>query len=331
MCVIMMVGKTRPTDEMITRAWNTNKDGGGVAWWEGEGKKREVVWKKGIMKLEEMREILHRTPLPYVAHFRVASVGGVLPTLTHPFGVDVTASIELEGRTPGAVLFHNGHWGNWSDRAMEAAINSNNQIPVGDWSDTRAIAWMSYIYGPGFFELLPSQRGIYMDTQKMEVFTGGGWEQINDVWCSNDHFWTRNRSHGTHQTTVYGRMCERGKCTNKAQAGRKICLECEALDTISQSKSDTKSNTSDDDGQGKVNEVSLITGGDINRPLVGVLTLREAEALHAQKKVSKNKIKNFRKAWFNLAKGGNREARAKKQLREYSTEIARTLLHGSGG
>src|SRR5690242_816977 len=131
MCVIMLASKTRPTEEMIRAAWSKNPDGAGIAWPD----RGEVAWEKGIMKVDRILELCAKVPMPYVAHFRVASVGGVKETLTHPFIVSLDAPLMLKGRTKGALLFHNGHWGAWSDQALAAAIHSDNRIPEGnDWS-----------------------------------------------------------------------------------------------------------------------------------------------------------------------------------------------------
>lgn len=312
MCVIMLATKVRPTEEMVNRAFDHNKDGVGIAWREDD----TVVWKKGIMNLEEAREICKETPLPYVVHFRVASVGGVKESLTHPFVISKDANLALEGRTKGAVLFHNGHWSNWNEKALDAAIYSNSKIPTGqDWSDTRAMAWMVHIYGPGFMDLLTSQKGVLVTPRKFNVFTGNGWDKVNDVWCSNDYFW---KGRGQHSSYNYSsKLCSRGKCTNRTAAGKEICDSCE--------RSSTPAPTASDDDHAPV---SGNNGGN-KRPLVQILTLSEVQKLYSEKKVSKSTWKKFQK-WNNvIGKGGNREARAKATLLKLSVRIADQLLHGS--
>lgn len=357
MCVIMVAKKTRPTEEMVERAFGHNHDGFGIAWWErAEGAEgAEVVWKKGVMEVEEAKRLCREIPLPYCAHFRMASVGGVKPELTHPFRINETASLELEGRTTESVLFHNGHWNPWADKALEAAIHSDTPIPIGNWSDTRAMAWMISLYGPGFMELLTTQKGVIMTAQKLSVFTAGGWDKINDVWCSNDYFWL-GRSRGSHGGGVYGgsggsssgstgnatppaatgtnttrnnwgKLCSIGKCRNNAEKGLDVCKDHDPTTAedgvvIGEPNGNTTEPTP--------SALSIITGGSGNRPLVQILTLKQAEDLYEQELISKNKIKQFRKEYQATHRPGKRADRALVTLRKLSNEVGEMLLNGSG-
>lgn len=185
MCVIMLVAEKRPSEEMIEKAWETNDDGGGVAW----RSKGEVIWRKGL-NLEGMKTFMRTAPLPYVAHFRIASSGGVREDLTHPFPIDVTAPLELEGRTKGRVLFHNGHWHDWQTKCLEAAVSGNAPIPMGAWSDSRGMAWLCSLYGPGILEFINGQRFVVFGPNDVNVI-GSTWTKVDDVWCSNDLFVNR--------------------------------------------------------------------------------------------------------------------------------------------
>lgn len=327
MCVIMVIGKTRPTDEMVTRAWDHNRDGAGIAWREGD----EVVYKKGIMNLDEIRPLIKKVPTPAVVHFRVASVGGVRKSLTHPFPVSKKTDLSLEGRTKGNLLFHNGHWGAWDDKALDAAIAADVQIPDGEWSDTRAIAWMVSIYGLGFMELLTQQKGVVFGPNTMKVFTGrDGWDKINDVWCSNDNFWR-----GRTTTTVYGgRLCRQMSCTEKAEQGREYCTKCEAKrsQTVSVDGDDKEDHSSSGDaaksGTGKGSKdvaVGVMTG----RPLDKMLTMDQVSKIYRMGGMSKKKFKDFRKQYQHLGKGGNREKRAMLRLLQLSQQVGATLQTGT--
>lgn len=176
---------------MVEKAYDHNDDGAGVASRETNEQGEAVVyWKKGLNK-EEMVEMCAKLPLPYVAHFRINSIGGVRPSLTHPFPVHKSGSCALEGRTKGHVLFHNGTWKEWEEYMRQAAIFSNTPLPMGRNSDTRAMAWLCSIYGPGWMETLPDQKGIIFgptDAQT-QIFDGNGWVKVNDIWCSNDYFY----------------------------------------------------------------------------------------------------------------------------------------------
>lgn len=198
MCVIMIVDGERPTRTMIEKAADWNDHGMGIAYRE-DG---EVVWRKGIDDVEEVIGLAETLPIPYVLHFRIASSGGKRRELNHPFPVDKRTSLALTGRTKGYVLFHNGDWKEWEPMARSAAVQSNTRIPTGKWSDTRAMAWLCSIYGLGFMEFLPTQRGVAFSPDDIEVFTGNGWTQINGVWCSNDIFMQKGNAASTNAWTI---------------------------------------------------------------------------------------------------------------------------------
>jgi hypothetical protein len=324
MCVIMLASNTRPTEDMVKRGWDSNKDGAGIAWRE----KNQVVWEKGIMEIDRVKELCASVPLPYVVHFRVASIGGVKPSLTHPFTVGPDVDLALKGRTEGAVLFHNGHWGDWHSKALDAAIHSNSRVPEGsDWSDSRAMAWLIHIYGPGIMELLHSQKGVLMYPKKFNIFTGNGWDKINDVWCSNDYFWAGRRPvHNNYQS--YGRLCSVGKCTERVHGGKDVCHKCEAAqkaaaETIAK-EGDTKSTSSV--GQ---SAVAIVTGGS-SGPLVKMFSMPEVENFYKGSMISKSTLKKYRKAHGGSHQTGNKGQRALTQMRELSEEIAERLMNTAG-
>src|SRR3990167_4580457 len=127
--------------------FSANDHGGGVAWREGG----LVHWKKGLDEAE-MQEFVAALPLPFVAHFRIASCGAKSKELCHPFPVSKDASLALEGTTKGYVLFHNGHWAEWKPFTKETALKMGRPLPTGQWSDTRAMAWAAHNYGLGIWE-----------------------------------------------------------------------------------------------------------------------------------------------------------------------------------
>jgi hypothetical protein len=320
MCVIMIANKTRPTEEMVKRAWDTNSHGAGIAWREGKGANTEVVWEKGIMELERIQELVAKVPRPFVVHFRIASVGGTKASLTHPFVVSLEAPLPLKGRTKGQLLFHNGHWSEWQGKALDAAIHSNNTLPEGsDWSDTRAMAYMVAIYGKSVMELLPRQKGVVMDPEKFSIFTGDGWEKINDVWCSNDYFWS---GRGRHNNTPYsgqqqhGRLCETRTCHERVYvAGETFCWKC---------REEKKKNVAEISGNsasvGQSREVS-----ETQSPLVRTFSVQEVETYYKAGVVSKSTLKKYRKASSGAAEKGNRGLRAQKELRELTVKISEAL------
>jgi hypothetical protein len=329
MCVIMIAAKERPSEEMINRAFDHNKDGAGIAWRETverdlpNGQKERVVvarWKKGL-DLPEVRALCAELPKPYVVHFRVASVGGVRKSLTHPFPIGPDATLDLEGTTEGLMLFHNGHWSQWADKMLDLAISSAEPIPMGEYSDSRAMAWMTNILGPGFMELMREQKGVLFGPDTLEVFTGTtGWERINDVWCSNDYFWKGKRVHGG----FTGKACSVGKCTKVAQYGKDICYDCEKAQKESANNNRVTSEVNE-----KKDEASLgVSTVGNNRPLDRTLTLAQAQEIHQNKGMSQRKMKKFARYYEDLQKGGNRAKRAEKELLALSREVISSLSNG---
>jgi hypothetical protein len=191
---------------MVDAMFEANDQGAGIAWREG----KEVVWKKGL-KLGEIQDLIANTPMPFCAHFRIASMGGPIPQLTHPFPVSGDVSLELEGRTKGNVVFHNGHWSEWKKVCFEICTRRDVKPPTGNkWSDSRAISWLTHLYGTGFLSFLDEKvvafgpgphTGEVGSSKNLDIFGSVAkidksghtndhncWKKINGVWCSNDYF-----------------------------------------------------------------------------------------------------------------------------------------------
>jgi hypothetical protein len=197
---------------MVNLSYETNSEGGGVAWRE-DG---YVHWHKGL-DLEEMRKYCKNLPLPFIAHFRIASIGGKSKELCHPFPIEKDVPLVTKGKTNGFVLFHNGHWGAWKNDGKEAAFRSGTPIPPGKWSDTRAMAFVASIYGNGILEFIDEKTVVFGPGPKDCNTTGkvdstDGWKCINKVWCSND-FWLHRRGHVTHYPSQsQSTMCIEAGC-----------------------------------------------------------------------------------------------------------------------
>lgn len=195
MCVISLSNKARPSEEMVEKMYNANDHGAGIAWREGDGKDRKVKWEKGL-DLEEIQKLIAKVPMPFVAHFRIASCGGQVPALTHPFPISRDVQLALSGTTKGYVLFHNGHWGNYKSEAMKAAQSFGQKVPTDKWSDSRTMAWMAHLYGLGILEFI-DEKCIAFGPDDLEIVGKLGhsdWSQVNDVWVSNRHW-----EHVTHR------------------------------------------------------------------------------------------------------------------------------------
>lgn len=179
MCVIMIADKDRPSDEMIQKALVKNSKGAGLAWRE----KGEVRYIKGLSDVEEILPLIQRLPMPFIFHARIDTCGGESKELTHPFPVDTDSKINLRGSTKGYMMFHNGHWGQWKDKSLEAAVKTGTKIPGGRWSDSRAMAFVASIYGLGALEFI-DEKSVVISPTDIQVF-GSGWTRVNNVVVSN--------------------------------------------------------------------------------------------------------------------------------------------------
>ena len=193
MCVAIIVPKDAkaPDKETLEACEAQNPDGGGVAWLD----KGKVCWKKGI-DTAEILKILAKTQAPYLIHYRISTVGGKVASLCHPFPITKNASLDLEGRA-GAVLIHNGHWSSWKDKTMLLQPNGQ-RIPEGVWSDTRAMAYLSAIYGADILTFVDEKVAVLNATGSIEYW--GHWQKEGDCMYSNTS-WKFTRSKKTKTDT----------------------------------------------------------------------------------------------------------------------------------
>jgi hypothetical protein len=202
MCVIAVSALSRPTVSEVDKMWSANPHGGGVAWREG-GK---VKWVKGIKSPDEMFNFAERLPQPYVLHFRVPSVGGPHPLLTHPFPVSEDSWLALEGETDGAVMFHNGTFHGWKDKVWEVCMSivetgQDAKMPGGRWSDSRAMAWIAGICGTGILSTF-NEKIVVLTPTDYDAY--GNWDAIGEgLWVSNVH-WNHGRTYtGERSSSIY--------------------------------------------------------------------------------------------------------------------------------
>lgn len=195
MCVVVLVddNDTRPEPDIIRAMFDSNGDGAGAAWREEVDGVPHVHWRKGL-GVEDMVELAATLPVPYVQHFRIASCGGVRPELTHPFEISEDASVESEGLTTNPVLFHNGHWTGWERELKEAVWKAGGEIklPVGPWSDTRAMAFLVHHFGHGYLDLANEKTIMFGPDGDIGIwgtFGQHGWSYYKGLYLvSNTHF-----------------------------------------------------------------------------------------------------------------------------------------------
>lgn len=179
MCIIFSCYEGVPDKHDLRAAAEGNPHGAGIAWVQ-DGR---VQWRKGIQGkpdyvAKEIGKLIEGKPLPLLIHFRVATVGGPIPELTHPFPIVGKVPLALQG-SANQVLMHNGHWTDWVKDSLETrslmiqgAMREkggglvNVKIPQGPWSDSRAMAWNASIYGEGFLTLrVPTQKIAILDSK----------------------------------------------------------------------------------------------------------------------------------------------------------------------
>lgn len=196
MCVIILCEKESgfPPLATLESAEKLNAHGGGIAWVEN-GK---VRYQKGI-NAKEIFEITKQIQLPAIIHFRIASIGAVNKELCHPFQISEDASTDIEGTCDG-VLFHNGTWSEWNEYMMKAVIQTGSKIQ-GQWSDSRAMAWLTHKYDFEFLQLLDSSNKIAVLT-KDGIRKFGRYVEVDKNLCSNDYFDNRFGGYsGLYKTT----------------------------------------------------------------------------------------------------------------------------------
>jgi len=101
MCVIAICQGNYLTESEIKKMWIVNNHGAGLVYWSDGLKMR-----KGFMKLKELLAYYRFIKIyPHIIHFRSATSGGVLVSLTHPF--------EVKTSKGNGYLFHNGIWSDY--------------------------------------------------------------------------------------------------------------------------------------------------------------------------------------------------------------------------
>lgn len=178
--MLVVADKRRPLPEEIDKMFAANPDGAGVASRVG---KDTVKWEKGLTR-DEIKDLHPKLPMPYVLHFRRQSCGGISKEITHPFPVERQMRTDLTGTIKGSVLFHNGHWAPYKEKGLDGAIRNKVIVPGGKWTDTRVMAWLTHLHGPGILELI-DEKVILFSPTKIEIFHPDGWFRVNDLLVSN--------------------------------------------------------------------------------------------------------------------------------------------------
>jgi hypothetical protein len=181
MCVIICGRRTKPSLEMLNKCENANGDGIGVAWAGDDGL---AHYRKGI-KVDEAHALIQAAPRDWVAHFRLATVGGDGDLLCHPFPVEKDATLAVEGSSK-YLLFHNGHWSSWELSVDKVEVAINEERPRGIWSDSRGVAWMAHHAGKAILNLVPGKYAL-LGPGGWIIFplNRTSWDHKHGMWFSN--------------------------------------------------------------------------------------------------------------------------------------------------
>lgn len=194
MCVIICVEQGKfPSKATLKDAQSTNSHGGSIAWLNKDGTKS---YKKNI-KAKEISYIINNELIPNhittaIIHFRIASVGGVTPSLCHPFEITSSVNLNMERyNTNVDLLFHNGTWSDYEHELIRyIKTKTNVSIPKGLYSDSRIMAYLAK--KKGIDELFKLLKGT---SDKVAILTSTGiikhgvnWCMVDDVSCSNNYF-----------------------------------------------------------------------------------------------------------------------------------------------
>lgn len=216
MCLLAICQSRAMSTEEFDESWRSNDHGFGFA----RAVKGGVYYRKGIMNKEEAlafyQSVCHK--LPHVVHFRRASVGGVLPELTHPFVVTPFDADQnaLEG-TVDSVLLHNGTHTDWKPMLMLCDLFAGMQgVPLvtDPISDTKVMARLVGLLGLDnvhtTLERYLSGRLCVITPRK--IIKAGSFEpDENGILFSNTGYRPRRSSYQALSRDANGRFTSSGK------------------------------------------------------------------------------------------------------------------------
>lgn len=188
MCVIINIEDGKfPKLQTLKDAESLNSHGGSIAFLEN-GK---LCYQKGI-KAKKINKIINKRLIPHgvkvaIIHFRIASVGNVNEKLCHPFPIskEVKTDLKVED-SKFDLLFHNGTISNWEKMLIKSIQKNPAQIPKGELSDSRIIAFLVKRHGHDIIK--DSVMNKFSILTKKGIIKYGSWVKVDDNDCSNDYF-----------------------------------------------------------------------------------------------------------------------------------------------
>jgi predicted glutamine amidotransferase len=189
MCVIIGCIDSKPNLTILRKCHAANSDGAGVAWVDKDGL---AGYKKGFTSGDQVHDFIQTLELPFIIHFRWASIGGKSPLLTHPFEMKQDSELKLEGKSE-KLLIHNGTVSDYDIYLAAAKLSRPYQEPM---SDSRGIAMITGNDNEKFLEKIKGNyividgtidqfrtygdfREGWEDGEKGMIFSNFGWRSRN--------------------------------------------------------------------------------------------------------------------------------------------------------
>jgi len=155
-------------------------------------------YRKGL-NLIEIKELVDKTPLPFIVHFRASSVGGKSLLLSHPFEVTETSELSWQGEAE-QLLVQNGTYSDYEMLMLAAGVESpDDRLPM---SDTRGIAMILSKLDAGkqnaFLKKLSSigrhgscitgQKFVLIDAKTKQFKMAGDFTEEDGMYFSNTYW-----------------------------------------------------------------------------------------------------------------------------------------------
>lgn len=175
MCVIAYAHSRKLTDAEIETGWENNPDGAGFSWRENGS----LRYHKGLMKLDDFKHayndcITDHNFRPHVVHFRLATAGGTLPVLCHPFQVCRSSPLALDGTIRKPLLYHNGHIAGWKPLPNLRGPQSDSRVMAAQLIDKQV-----------FDKYVGTILISYPHRRKPYIYQKQTWIEENGVLASN--------------------------------------------------------------------------------------------------------------------------------------------------
>lgn len=183
MCVVVYkpYNTDTPKESLLEECWEANPDGAGFMVLPENSSK--VYMQKGFMTFEGLMAALNDLNLKktdiVAYHFRIATSGGINPSMCHPFPVSKAAEqmMILKGSAK-RVFMHNGIIGPGKGNLSDTAL-----YVLGDLSRKRKLA----DHQEEIARETTGSRTLTFDAEEGILMTGS-WTQENGLYLSNTHF-----------------------------------------------------------------------------------------------------------------------------------------------